>query len=438
MTLTIRLFSIAATAVVTVAAVLPPAADPTSADWLALLPDGPEKRQFILDCTGCHQFDADIILVNGKVRSEAEWQAAITKMLGFAGATTGFPVIADGRDPVSTAAWLARYISPATAATVARSLSTTSSVAIREYLMPEPGDLPHDVAIEPSGTVLITGMFTHQLYRLDPVSGKFSDIAIPVPNSNPRALELDALGRAWVVLGKPHQLAVLNPDSVWKTFDVGMYAHSVALGSDRAWFNGHFTHSPELIGWVDMGTGAVKTVEVPAHPTMGKGPGGPIPYEIRVAPDGSLWGGELQGNRVFAFAPASSKFTMYTMPSSLSGLRRFDIDPQGIVWIPAYSGNALVRLDPATGKFTEIAMPSKDAVPYIVRVDPRNGALWIGTAAADALFRYDSRTSRFDTYPLPSHGALVRHMAIDPKNGEVWLAYGESPGMAARIARVTP
>ena len=44
-------------------------------------------------------------------------------------------------------------------------------------------------------------------------------------------------------------------------------------GPDRAWFNGHFTHSPEQIGYVDMGSGAVKTITVPDHPTMGKGPG---------------------------------------------------------------------------------------------------------------------------------------------------------------------
>jgi streptogramin lyase len=433
MTLTIRLLSLAAAVAISAAAGDEP--EPTSADWLALLPDGPEKRQFILDCTGCHQFDADIIMVNSRVRTEAEWSAAISTMLGFAGAASGFPVIADGRDPGVTAAWLARYIAAPPAAPVP---AAAPSAQVREYLLPEPGDLPHDLAIEPSGSVLVTGMFTHQLYRLDPVSGKFTGIAIPVPGANPRALELDATGRAWVVLGKPHELAVLNPDSTWKTFAVGMYAHSVALGTDRAWFNGHFTHSPELIGWVDMASGAVTTVEVPAHPTMGKGPGGPIPYEIRVAPDGKLWGGELQGNRVFAFAPATGAFTMYTLPTPFSGPRRFDIDARGIVWIPAYSGSALVRLDPVTAGFTEIPMPVKDAVPYIVRVDPRDGALWIGTAAADALFRYHPATRTFDTYPLPSHGALVRHMAIDPKTGAVWLAYGESPGIPARIARVTP
>jgi virginiamycin B lyase len=432
MTHTSRAIALASAVLLAAAAI--PLPEPTSADWLALLPDGPEKRQFILDCTGCHQFDADIIMLNGRVRTAAEWAASIDKMLGFAGATTGFPVIAAGRNANSTAAWLARYVtapppSPAPSA---------ATVSVREYLMPEAGDLPHDIAVEPSGMVLITGMFTHKLYRLDPATGAFSEITIPVPKANPRALELDREGRAWVVLGNPRKLAVLEKDSTWKTFDVGMYAHSVALGANRAWFNGHFTHSPELIGYVDMAGGAVKTIPVPDHPTMGKGPGGPIPYEIRVAPDGRLWGGELQGNRVFAYAPESGSFTMYTLPTPFSGPRRFDIDAQGIVWIPAYSTNALVRLDPATGTFTEIPLPMKDAVPYVVRVDPRSGSLWIGTSAADALVRYDPRTARFDSWPLPSHGALVRHMSVDPRSGAVWLAYGESPGMPARVARVDP
>jgi hypothetical protein len=30
----------------------------TAAQLLRLLPDGEEKRRFILDCTGCHTFDA--------------------------------------------------------------------------------------------------------------------------------------------------------------------------------------------------------------------------------------------------------------------------------------------------------------------------------------------------------------------------------------------
>ncbi|CAN5818467.1 hypothetical protein BH24GEM1_BH24GEM1_27020 [soil metagenome] len=124
------------------------------------------------------------------------------------------------------------------------------------------------------------------------------------------------------------------------------------------------------------------------------------------------------------------------MPTAHSGPRRFDVDTRGIVWIPAYSGNLLVRLDPATGEFTEIPLPIRDALPYVVRSDPRDGALCVGTAAADALLRYDPGSRRFDAFPLPTRGALVRHLAVDPRAGAVWLAYSASPGIASRVARV--
>jgi virginiamycin B lyase len=218
-----------------------------------------------------------------------------------------------------------------------------------------------------------------------------------------------------------------------------MYAHSLALStSGKVWFNGHFTHSPELIGSVDPQTGEVVTYEVPPHPELGAGPGGPIPYEIRVGPDGRVWGSELQGNRIFSFDPTTKRFEVFSLPRSSSGPRRFDVDQRGVVWIPAYAANSLVRFEPSTRRFEEIPMPMADAVPYIVRVDPASGVLWIGTAAADALLRYDPVGRRFDVYDLPSRGALIRHLAIDSRSGAVWAAYGAVPGIPARIARLLP
>jgi virginiamycin B lyase len=415
----------------------PAAADPArSSAWLSRLPDGEAKRKFILDCTGCHQFDAKIARPQGVPRTEAQWAEAVTRMLGYAGATTNFPVIAADRDAKATAAWLATSLVPGEVRDVA--VTPSKPADVREYMLPEAQDLPHDVVVEPNGDVVITGMFTHRLYRLKPESGALSEIAIPVvASSNPRAIDRDASGRTWVVLGQPQKLAAVVADTQWRSWDVGMYPHSLALAPDgKVWFNGHFTREPELIGFVDPAGDKVTTYPVPPHPTLAKGPGGPIPYEIRAAPDGRIWLGELVGNRLVAFNPKTGKFRTFTMPTPHSGPRRFDVDAEGILWIPAYAANLLVRLDPAGGTFTEIPLPVKDAAPYVVRVDPRDGTIWLGTAAADVLLRYDPGSRRFDTFPLPSRGALVRHMAVDPRNGAVWLAYGASPGIPARVARV--
>ncbi|MBA3554075.1 MAG: hypothetical protein H0W29_04880 [Gemmatimonadales bacterium] len=420
-------------------AAAPPHRDPPaparSSTWLSRLPDGEVKRKFLLDCTGCHQFDERIARPGGTPRTEAQWVEAVARMLGYAGATTSFPVVAADRQPAGTAAWLARHLGSGQVRD--RAPAATAKAEIREYPMPDPKDLPHDVAVEPSGHVLVTGMFTNLLYRLNPATGTMAEIPIPVDQANPRAIELDDEGRPWLVLGMPGKLATIGPDSQWRSFDVGLYAHSLAVGREgKVWYNGHFTHAPEILGSVDVETRKVTPHEVPPHPSLAAGPGGPIPYEVRLGPDGRVWMSELQGNRMVVLAPATGKFQVFTLPTSHSGPRRFDVDAKGIVWIPAYSANLLVRLDPATGKFTEIELPVPDAVPYVVRVDPRDGSLWIGTAAADVLLRYRPAGGKFDVYPLPSRGALVRHLDVDPKSGAVWLAYGASPGIPARIARL--
>jgi streptogramin lyase len=419
-----------------------PPSPPSSAEWLALLPDGEEKRRFILDCTGCHQFDEQTARVNGRPRTRDEWRAAVARMLTYAGATTRFPVISAYRDADATADWLSRHL---TVDRAARPRQTERGTVvrrgtIREFAMAEPRDLPHDVAVDSAGNVVITGMMTHQLYLVNPVSGRMTEMEIPVQRANPRAVEIDRAGNWWVVLGAPNQVARYEPGSrQWRTFDVGIYAHSIALGADgRAWANGHFTRAPEIIAGVDPATGSVRKYALPLHPTLGSQPGGPIPYEIRVAPDGRVWMSELQGNRLIALDPGTGSSTAREMPTSHSGPRRFDIDARGVLWIPAYSSNELVRYDPASRAFRRFALPIRDALPYVVRIDHGNGMIWIGTSAADAVLSFDPRTGRFVVHELPSKGALVRHLAIDPRTHDVWVAYGASPGIAARVARLTP
>ncbi len=411
--------------------------EPSSAEWLSLLPDDETTRRFILDCTGCHQFDERIALKEGRARTAEEWQADVARMLGFAGATTGFPVIAADRDPEATAEWLVANLADRVPGdSAAPSAVPIVRDAVREYALPVAQDLPHDVAIQADGRAIVTGMLTHQMYVLDPESGAVSTVPIPRPNANPRALDIDSLGNWWVVLGNPQTLARFTPGSEqWDFFEVGVYPHSLAIAEGAVWYNGHFTYEPEVVGRVDAASGQVRQLTVPRHPNDALAPAGPVPYEIRVGPNGWVWGSELQGNRVFRLDPASGSFRLYTMPDTWSGPRRLDVDATGIVWIPAYSANGIYRLDPSSGGIMWIQMPTPNTLPYVVRLD-ETGAVWIGTAAADAIFKLDPESLEFTMYPTPSRGALMRHMAIAP-NGDVWVAYGASPGrLPATVARV--
>jgi virginiamycin B lyase len=411
--------------------------------FLSFLPAGEEKRRFILDCTGCHVFNETTAMSGGELRSHAGWAEAVSRMLGMAGPNSNFPVISIGREPESTAAFLTESLQALdpehTAFAVHREPNAAAAnTIITEYAIPEPMDLPHDLAVQADGSVVITGMFTHRVYVLDPEAATFGTVPIPVANANPRAVEIDDAGRWWVLLGGPQRVARYDPATMaWDSWAIGMYPHSIGItDSGSVWFNGHFTRLPELIGRLDP-DGSITTDTVPAHPRAANG-FGPIPYELRMGPDGRVWVSELAGNRVFAYDPARDDYRVWDMPTPFAGPRRIDVGADGIVWIPEYANSALARLDPANGRIEEIALPIPDAAPYIARVDGRTGHVWIATGSADAVLRFDPATRSFDTFPLPTRGALIRHMDIDERNGDVWLAYGASPGIPSKVARLRP
>ena len=407
------------------------------AAWLAGLPPGEETRRFILDCTGCHVTDGSRVHVDGVPRDSAGWLAALELMVGQFGPGTGFPIVSSWVEPRALSGWLARSFAGAPAA-VRPSGGTTPDVVLTEYPVPVPQDLPHDLMVDPEGRIVVTGMFTHRMYRLDPGTGAFEAIPIPEPGANPRALDIGPDGRWWVVLGGPGKVAVHDPAvGSWDVHDVGMYAHSIALDdTGRAWVNGHFTHEPERIASVDE-SGEVRLYTVPSRGA----PGGPdaestIPYGLRVGPDGLVWGTQLRGNRLVRLDPRSGAVEQWALPLSHSGPRRPDVAPDGSVWIPLYSGNALARFDPVRETFRVWDFPVEGALPYVARVDPSNGTVWIGTGHGDVVASFDPEGEEFTLYPLPTRGALIRHLDVDPERGEVWFAYGASPGIPGKILRL--
>lgn len=433
------LFSVAPLALIAA----PLSAQPASSEILGRLPDGPEKRQFIIDCTNCHQFGAQHAFgPTGAARTVEQWTEIVERMLRFSGAHTGFPIMSAGRDARQTAEYLRRYFgdpAPRPPARPGASKVTQGQADITTYRLPFDRDLPHDIAIDSSGAVIITGMMSHTMFVLDTGARRFDPVAIPVERANPRAVEVAANGDWWVVLGGPGQLARYRPsEKTWSLTSTGMYAHSVAIDrAGRPWFNGHFTRDPAQIGVVTE-SGAVRLFDAPAHPTMARVPGGPIPYELRVGPDGRVWTSELQGNRLHAFTPATGHWETFTMPLAISGPRRIAVASDGRVWIPAYSANGLYMLDPRTRTFTRHEMPDPDAVPYIARHDARRGVVWVGTNASDAIYSFDIGRRTFTRYGLPEAGAVIRHLVVDPRNGDIWLAYGASPGIPARVERLRP
>ena len=426
-----------------------PEATPSSA-VLAMLPESPEKRRLILDCTGCHQMDVGRTFAGGQApRTAAEWRPIVQRMLQFGGVAGQTPLISPERNAAATAEWLAANLAGPPEARPG--FAVPPGAEITPFDFPEAGDLPHDVAVDDDGRIVVTGMFTHQMMRLDPAAaggaGSWEAIPIPLAGANPRAIEIDDEGRWWVLLGTPGKIARYDPSAdtangagaadAWKTWDIGMYGHSIRLdGQGGVWFNGHFTRYPSIIGVLDSGTERVETFEIPDRPDPQADH--PMPYGLRVAPDGRVWGTELRGNRLFAFSPDTETTEVFLMPEPLSGPRRPAVDPAGRIWIPEFSGNRLTRFDPAAEEFDSWELPVPDALPYVAEYDRGRGIVWLGTAAADVVFSFDPVTETFTAYPMPHEGALIRHLVVDEQRGDVWAAYGAFPGIPPRIVRIRP
>lgn len=78
----------------------------------------------------------------------------------------------------------------------------------------------------------------------------------------PRAVEIDSAGNWWVLLAAGRSVARYEPMRLkWTTWPIDMYPHSIGIANDgRLWYNGHFTRARGCAG-------------------------GPVPYELRIAPD---------------------------------------------------------------------------------------------------------------------------------------------------------
>jgi hypothetical protein len=174
----------AAASAATSEAVTTVATPPSSAEWLALLPDGEEKRRFVLDCTGCHQFDERTVRAGGRARTRDEWHEAVARMLSYAGASSRFPVISAYRDSAATADWLSAHLPPDRAPAPRRIAAGTAVRvgAVTEFTMPEPRDLPHDVAIDREGNVV--GLTLVRPKRLLERNGELR-VTLPVPSDVP-------------------------------------------------------------------------------------------------------------------------------------------------------------------------------------------------------------------------------------------------------------
>jgi virginiamycin B lyase len=287
--------------------------------------------------------------------------------------------------------------------------ATADALRVKEYALPS-GSGPHDVAPARDGTVWYTAQAAGKLGRLDPSTGKITEVPLG-EGSAPHGVIVGPDGGAWVTDGGLN--AIVRVDAA--TLDVKRYPLPASSGyanlntatfdhRGRLWFTGQ----SGIYGSLDPRTGSLRVF---------RAPGGAGPYGIATTPRGQVWYASLAGSHVARIDLESGKAMVFRPPTPAQGARRIWSDSRGRLWVSEWNAGRVARYDPAARRWREWRLPGA-AQPYAVYVDERD-AVWLTDFAGGAIVRFDPATQRFTRLRLRP-GANVRQLMGRP--GEVWGA----------------
>ncbi|MGH3282203.1 MAG: virginiamycin B lyase family protein, partial [Trebonia sp.] len=138
-----------------------------------------------------------------------------------------------------------------------------------------------------------------------------------------------------------------------------------------------------------------------------------------VAPDGTVWVGEMDTNELARLSPDRNVVQQFPLPGGYKEIMGVAVDDDDHVWIAEEHAQALGMFDPATGRYRQYQVPGHDPAPLGIAVDAQ-GAVWFTTMNGNAIGRFDPGTSRFTEYPIPTAHALPYWLAVGP-HGNVWF-----------------
>jgi len=137
-----------------------------------------------------------------------------------------------------------------------------------------------------------------------------------------------------------------------------------------------------------------------------------------VGPDGSVWIGEMDTNRLARLLPASNTVEEYSF-GSYQGTMGLAVDKQGVVWLAQETAGTLGRFDPATGAYAALQPPTPNAAPSAIALDGA-GNVWFTEQNTSRIGRYEPATQSFREFPLPHANAVLYWLAVAP-DGRVWF-----------------
>jgi len=320
----------------------------------------------------------------------------------------------------------------------------------------ENASMIHDLELGMDGKVYTVDMVQDAIVTLDPISGERNTYGIPggkeygsdePPIKGPHSLEMDANGDMWVTLALSGEMGF---------FDAKKNEWRVVSGAEAPRKRSGYPHTLRIdeegvVWWTDAALGVfsldpktydtaenrydVKFHKLPSKDQVQGGGArgesrGITPYGIDVAPNGHIWYGKLNGQRIGRIIPGLSdddpKKIMEWEPP-VHGPRRLHVAPNGLIWVPGWASGDIASFDPTTEEWAVYQLPKgPNTLPYALNIEPKTGHIWITGTGTDSLIRFDPESESFTEYNLPTRVTYTRELEFDTE-GHVWTVNSNWP-----------
>ncbi|HEU5274621.1 MAG TPA: carboxypeptidase regulatory-like domain-containing protein [Xanthobacteraceae bacterium] len=423
----------------------------TNAEWLESVPGTAVQKDALFNCVSCHTVerivksthDADEFVQTMKRMGSYANQSVPTRPQKRK-AERLLEERGDQRDALfrKRAEWLASInLSEGTTweyplKTLPRPHGRATHVIITEYDLPRPSIEPHDVIVGKDGNAWYTNFGEQNIGKLDPKTGKVTEIALPeLKKGWPQGslgLRPDKDGNMWI--GMMYQGAIGRVDPT--TDKLTIYSLPPEMNKDMAQVNMVRAESAGVDGKVwsqnngfaaihrlDLASGNIETIAPFKDSKAGENHN---IYDIIPDSQNNVYFTDFAQEHVGRVDAKTEKVTMYELPTKKSAPRRGMMDAQDRLWFGEYRGNKIAMFDTKAEKFSEWEMPLKWAAPYDVTVD-KNGEVWTGSMMNDRVTRLDPKSGTFVDYLLPRE-TNIRRVFVDNSTTPVTFWVGNNHG----------
>jgi virginiamycin B lyase len=423
----------------------------SNGEWLQSFPGAEARKEALYRCVNCHTLER----VANSLHDAPEMAQVVQRMSTWAqGSMPIHPQPQLGRSigaPRPAEAALGQYISTINLSggersyplkTDPRPTGKATRVIITEYDLPRPIAMPHDVQIDPRGTVWYSDFGSEIVGHLDPKTGKATEYPIPVmkPGAPAGSLDvrLDRDGMVWIGSMMQGSLVKFDPKTEkfqsWGAPDFlkRNEARIAMVMPEQTHLDGKVWIGAEDEYQVDIATGQWTKIDyLKMQPPGARDHGS---YGVAADSQNNFYGLEVNADFIIRVDRKTMIPTYYQTPTANSGPRRGHFDNQDRLWFAENRGQNIGMFDTKTERFQEWKVPTPYAMPYDAIFD-NNTYAWTGGMGNDHVSRLNPKTGEVIDYLLP-HKTNIRRVDVNKSVNPSQLWIGNNHGAA--LIRVEP